>query len=197
MNLKCKNSQYLNYRQYDRKSFIFFLLFVFIILLNSTGISISQIRSKNVESRIKASYIYNFTKFVYWNSMEGGLPENIIYIYLLGGDSIYNILEEYSKKQSGNHPIIVKKIDKITIDIKECNMLFIGESEQHNLSLILKQLDGAKVLTVSDIPGFAHKGGMIGFINVNEKIRIEINLNMTLKAGLKISAKFLEVAKIL
>jgi hypothetical protein len=58
-------------------------------------------------------------------------------------------------------------------------------------------LGSAKVLTVSDISDFARQGGMIGFVIEDGRVKIQINLQAVNNAGLKISAKLLEVAKII
>jgi hypothetical protein len=196
MKLKYKKTG-LDLNLQNIRIFIRFLVALIFFNLVFMDFCLCQIRSKKIESRIKASYIYNCTKFVYWDPSKGDLSQNIIFIYFLGGDSIFEILRGYSEMQSGNHPINVKKISRIKSDIKECNLLFIGESEQNKLNSILKQVDGSRILTISDIPEFAHNGGMIGFIDENSKLKIEINLNAVLKAGLKISAKFLKIAKII
>jgi len=49
---------------------------------------------------------------------------------------------------------------------------------------------------VSDISNFAKRGGIIGFITVDEKIGIEININNARQANVHISALLLEIAKL-
>jgi len=119
-----------------------------------------------------------------------------IIISVIGTDPIGDMLDDFSKKQKEDLPIIVKKIKNGKDNITDCHLVFIGQSEQQQLSAILQQLKRTNVLTVSDMSGFAQNGGMIGFIIENGRVRIEINLDTVHSAGLKISAKLLEVAKI-
>ena len=60
---------------------------------------------------------------------------------------------------------------------------------------ILRGLSGVSVLTVGDRAGFARKGGIINFVLDNGRVRFEINVKAAERAHLKISARFLTVAK--
>ena len=51
------------------------------------------------------------------------------------------------------------------------------------------------ILTVGEADRFAEDGGAIGFCTEDNKIRFEVNLDAAGKAGLKISAKLLALAK--
>ncbi|HPG59043.1 MAG TPA: YfiR family protein [Candidatus Wallbacteria bacterium] len=47
------------------------------------------------------------------------------------------------------------------------------------------------------MPDFARKGGIAGFVIENDRVKIEINVNESKRAGLKIGAKLLEVARLI
>ena len=50
------------------------------------------------------------------------------------------------------------------------------------------------VLTVSDIPRFAERGGMIGLVNQADRIRFEVNVAPVEDSGLTVSSELLKVA---
>jgi hypothetical protein len=75
-------------------------------------------------------------------------------------------------------------------------VLFVGRSELAHLPRILQQIRGTGVLTVSDIEDFARKGGIVGFFNQGGRVRLEINAVLARQAGLKLSAKLLEISRI-
>lgn len=185
-----------NFLFYHRRFLCGLLIFTVIAINPLSAFYFQKSSNENLESQVKAAYIYNFTKFVYWNPAESNIKSDPVIIYVLGTDPVGNLLDDFSKKQAEGQSIIVKKIKKEFTDIANCNLLFISQIEKVRLPAILKQLDGTNVLTVSDIPGFTRQGGMIGFFIQNDKVKIEINLKAVNKAGLKISAKLLEVAKI-
>jgi hypothetical protein len=51
-------------------------------------------------------------------------------------------------------------------------------------------------LIVGDHEQFAHRGGMVNFFKEGSKVRFEVNTAAIEGSGLKISAKLLQVAKI-
>jgi hypothetical protein len=52
----------------------------------------------------------------------------------------------------------------------------------------------ATVLTVSDIPQFCQRGGMIQFVLQGDRVRFEVNLAAAQHAGLSLSSELLKVA---
>jgi hypothetical protein len=72
--------------------------------------------------------------------------------------------------------------------------LFISSSETNRLNKIIEALDKSAVLTVSDIPQFSQRRGMIQFVLEGSRIRFEVNLAATQRAGLVLSSELLKVA---
>lgn len=153
----------------------------------------------NVEARVKAAYLVKFTKFIYWDSRAANTRSSTspIIISVLGSDPVGGLLDKFSQNQRSGSPIIVNRIGKDLNDLENCNLLFISKQEAARLPTIFKQLEGSNVVTVSDINNFARRGGMIGFVVDEDRVKLEINLDATNKAGLKISAKLLELSKII
>jgi hypothetical protein len=58
----------------------------------------------------------------------------------------------------------------------------------------MESLDREAVLTVSDMPQFSLRGGMIQFVPEGKKIRFEVNLAAVQRAGLALSSELLKVA---
>ncbi len=79
-------------------------------------------------------------------------------------------------------------------DAVGCRVLYISLSEEIRLKEVLAALDRGGVLTVSDIPQFSQRGGMIQFVEESNKIRFEVNLASAEAAGLTLSSELLKVA---
>ncbi|MGH9351569.1 MAG: YfiR family protein [Terriglobia bacterium] len=75
-----------------------------------------------------------------------------------------------------------------------CRVLFISSSEDSALNDVLSTLGRSSVLTVSDMPQFIERGGMVGFILQNNRVRFEINLAAAKSAGLTLSSQLLKLA---
>jgi len=79
--------------------------------------------------------------------------------------------------------------------LKKCHLLFICQSETKNTKEILDTLNSNGVLTVADTQGFIEDGGIVNFIIEDNKVRFDINLTASEKAGLKIRSQLLRLAK--
>jgi len=62
------------------------------------------------------------------------------------------------------------------------------------LKEILTSLGTASVLTVSDLPEFVRRGGMVQFVLEGNRVRFEVNLATAEHAGLTLSSELLKVA---
>jgi hypothetical protein len=75
-----------------------------------------------------------------------------------------------------------------------CHILFISASEDGRLEEVLGTLGRAAVLTVSDMPRFTERGGMIQFTLQRKRVRFEVNLGVSADAGLLLSSDLLKLA---
>ncbi len=164
------------------KSLRITIFFIPVLLLPST-----QVFAVAPADKTKAAYIFQFTKFIEWPKSEE------FTICILESDSIITQLQLLKNQQSEKQNIVIKSIND-KFNITECKILYIGISAEPKLSNIIKILQYHPVLTVSSIPDFINKGGMINFVVENNKVRFKINLNSTREADLKISAKLLEIS---
>lgn len=147
------------------------------------------------EYLVKAAFVYNFARFVEWPSERSQEPDGPFTLSVLGKDPFGASLESIRGKRVKGRDMEIRRVDGIE-NLQRCHILFISGSEKENLSRILMKVSDWPVLTVSDMDGFAHRGGMINFRTVEKKIRFEINLNAAERTGLKISSKLLKLAKI-
>ena len=78
--------------------------------------------------------------------------------------------------------------------LKGCRILFIDSSERSQLTHTLAALADAPVLTVSEIPDFLSRGGIIQFVLREDRVRFEVNLINAQRIGLMLSSQMLNVA---
>lgn len=147
------------------------------------------------EARIVVAYVYNFPKFIEWPDEELKEIAESIRLCVIGTDPIGAKLDELSRRAIRGRPIEVEHLKDADAHIG-CHVLFITRSEEQRLPSLLRRVGGAPVLTVSDIPQFVKKGGMIGFFTEDDRVRIEIDARHVRQAGLRLSAKVLEIARI-
>jgi hypothetical protein len=138
-----------------------------------------------LEAKIKAAYLFNFTKFVHWPNRQ----EGIIGICIIGAPHIAKILNELSKTKP--FYVVTKPGPKYEL----CQILYI-DSAVDDFENTLSVVQNKQVLTVSDYEMFTHRGGMIGFFSDKGRVRLEININSARANDIKISSKLLELSRI-
>ena len=90
-------------------------------------------------------------------------------------------------------PVVIRRLAKPR-DAADCRILFVSLTEERRLKEILAAIDQVGVLTVSEIPGFSQRGGIIQFVAEGDRVRFEINLANAESSRLVLSSELLKVA---
>jgi hypothetical protein len=172
-------------------------LFVFIVVLSVHSVFAQDAHVfKPTEYQIKAAFLYQFAKFVQWPDTVFADSSKQIVIGILGEDPFGGDLDNTVQgKFIHDREIRIKRIDRLE-NVQDCQILFISGSETKKLPVIFARLHHSNILTVGDTEGFSQEGGIINFIRKDNKIHFEINVDAAQKAGLKLSSKLLNLAKI-
>jgi len=91
--------------------------------------------------------------------------------------------------------LAVKRFARVQ-DAVNSHILFLSSSEESQLLPLLKVLEKATVLTVSDMEQFAERGGMVAFTVEDQKVRFNVNVEAVERAGLKMGSQLLKLARI-
>jgi hypothetical protein len=149
---------------------------------------------KPSEYRVKAAYLYGFGRFVDWPTSAPAAGGNAFVVCVLGDDPFGRLLDDVaSDAVMKDKPVAIRRIARVE-ESGSCHTVFIGASEEARLGRILDSLGERPVLTVSDAPGFAQRGGMIGFFLDDNRVRFTVNLAATQDAGLRMNSELLRVA---
>jgi YfiR/HmsC-like len=154
----------------------------------------------NLEYKIKAGYLYNFTKFITWPKLNG----TSFNLCLLGDDPFGTVINPIEKKTAFGHAIKIFRLDETVFlassTLKtDCHILYVSDAD--NLKAVFEKIqtspNKAGTLVIGESESFVEDGGMIGFVSRNGKIKLQINLKSVKQTGLKISAKLLEIAELI
>jgi len=182
-----------------------------------TGMVTAQTPS---DGEVKANFLMNFAEFVEWPEGAFASSSAPIIVGVIGQDPLGGELDKLSGRMVNGRKLEIRRFkgalefrgqetpgrrqddladrrNKKLLELKSCHILFVGSSEKKYLPLILKPLQGDPVLTVGDMGSFAHQGGIINFIKLENKVHLEINLEAAELARLKISSKLLNLAKVI
>lgn len=151
-------------------------------------------QSRPNEYQVKAAYLFNFGRFVTWPNTPTVGKDDSFTVCVLGQDPFGPILDStLAGENLEGRRVTTRRISKPQ-DAAACRILFISSAEKNHLKEILSALDEDGVLTVSDIPDFSRRGGMIQFVMEGDRVRFEINLANAENARLTLSSELLKVA---
>jgi hypothetical protein len=149
--------------------------------------------------QLESAYLYNFLLFAHWPQEEQAFGQTGMTICVLGDDALAETFAPVVDKAIKDSKYLLK-VKKVRLplqaaDLEGCALLFIAEQASGPLAKILSQVNGLPILTVSDLPDFAAKGGMLALVEQNGKLRWRINLGVANQAGLRFDAQLLRNAE--
>lgn len=146
------------------------------------------------EADVKAAFVYNFAKFIEWPASSLA-SANALQLCVLGDDALEGKLGMLQGRTAQGHEIHVRTLSSMK-DWAGCHILYLGTTSDSQRRQVLAALGNATVLTVSDTPDFAQQGGMIGLWVEASRVQFAINLDQAQQAGLKVSARMLQLAHV-
>lgn len=146
---------------------------------------------EDTNAKIKAVYLYNFSKYVEW-------PEeykNGSFVVTVIGNNPYLLaeLEKMSQKKVGTQPISIKSISSVS-SIEKSNIIFVPFESSGELTEIINKMKGRSTLVVTEKPGLAKQGAAINFIIKENKQLFELNKSNAERYKLKISSSLIPLA---
>jgi hypothetical protein len=140
---------------------------------------------------LEAAYTLHFLNLIRWDR-----PAPLLSFCVLGdsnaGDRMRRTL---SDKTVHGQRIDARRVGEADLSHVSCDAIYIPASYADSAPTLLKLYEHTATVTISDIPGFAHDGGVIGFVVLDDRLRFDINESIASRKGLKISAKLLELAR--
>jgi len=149
------------------------------------------------EYQVKAVFLFNFAQFTEWPSNAFPTTDSPIIIGTLGNNPFGDFLLETVRNEAvRGRKLVVEHYQKVE-EIKNCHILYIGQSEADRLEYDLNVLKGRPVLTVSDVENAAYRGVMVRLLTEKNKVRLRVNLDEVKAVGLNLSSKLLRVAEVI
>lgn len=147
------------------------------------------------ENEVKAAFVYNFAHFVRWpegHTLRPGEP----FRYCVLDDALAPLLAKAVAGETlDGHPLVVQR-QPDPRNFQECHLIYFGDQSAISPGAqteLLRRLTGP-ILTVSDQPGFAARGGMITLTHKRGRIHPVINTDAIERTELRVSAKLLNLA---
>lgn len=141
------------------------------------------------EYGMKAILFYRLSQFIYWPA--DSKPPTPLTLCVVGKNPFGNTLNQIDQS------IATVETRQSPGDLGNCQLLFIPRSEAGNLDNWLSKTENRRLVTISDIPGFARAGGMIELPLEGERVGIVINRRSARKNGFEFNAQLLRLARVI
>lgn len=161
------------------------------IFLSIVFITLGADRPEETNAKIKAIYIYNFTKYIEWpeSYKQGNFVIGII------GNNL-PLLNELNKmaivKTVGNQRLEIKSITP-NIDAN-CHIIYLLSDNSAQLAEVMEKNKNKSTLIITDKAGLAAKGAGINFVIQENKQKIELNKSNIERYKLKVASSLVELA---
>lgn len=141
----------------------------------------------------KAAYVFNFIKFVEWPfSADAGV--SAITICVMGDDAWGEVLAQLEGRKIGTHKLHIKQAMLYGDKLSSCQVMVIGSGMRKKIAALLSESGEDFLLSISDIEGFAEKGGCIGMIEREGHWLFEVNLESMRRKKLLLPGQVLNLA---
>lgn len=147
------------------------------------------------EYQVKSTYLYNISKFTRLPDVRFSNGGKHYDLCIVGDNPFGRHLDTLRDRDVGGRDLRLHFL-KYREFLGDCEVVFISRSEAGHLEELLETVAEYHALTVSDIDSFALRGGMIGLVSSENRVKFEINSHVAQHCDIEISAKLLELAAI-
>lgn len=152
-------------------------------------------------TKVKAAYLYHLVRLVAWPTSGFASDEAPLIVTFVGPDThglaVY-FQNNVPATAIGGHSLFVRSVAAVRDlqGVDPGHIVFFTASDEPS-GAVLAQLDlPPQVLSAGDAPDFCAAGGMVGFILIDGRIRVEYNSEALARTRLKLSAEFLQHARV-
>ena len=164
-----------------------------LLLANAALPFIANAQQPPTQHDVEAAYLLRFASFLREPAGTSSASGNFN-LCVLGTNPFDTKLHDLAEGERVNDRPVTVLLPESTANARRCSILFISDSEAARLHEVMDSLRGADVLTVSDMPHFLERGGMIQFMLLNQRVRFGINLDAVSESRLALSSELIRVA---
>lgn len=170
-----------------------YLAAIFAVFVSVSAVTIVPAHAEsaiNREYQVKAAYIIKFLNFIEWRgSLANGGNKQIC---VVGDNPFGDALDIFARRFQTDVEVRAASADS---DLDSCHVVFVSRSETRRLDLLVERLGSSGAVAISDIKGFADRGGLIELILAERHVRFIINEAKANQRGFRLSAQLLALAR--
>lgn len=161
------------------------------LLLALLGAAPATAQDASLPLAVKATYLLKFIPFIDWpapNDAGRGVT-----LCIAGADPFGAVLDRaLAARAAGDPPVLLRRLPPAAA-LGDCTMLYAGGAPDV-MGDVLAAVAGRPVLSVTDSAAMAGPHGIINFVEVDNRIRFQIDLAQATRSRLGISSKLLSLA---
>jgi hypothetical protein len=146
------------------------------------------------DAATRVSFLLNFGRFTEWSAESLPPAAGLHYCVASGDGELWREAQALEKSQAQGHSIKVFQVTR-PLEVNGCHTLYLPTDLAGPLEPYLAAAERAGALTVSDIAGFAEKGGMVELVLISGRYRFDINLGAVKRAHLYVNTNLLKLAR--
>lgn len=144
----------------------------------------------STETRLKASFVFNFVQFTQWPEQPGEIT-----VCSLAADrpeAEFNVFDELRSR----YPALATRRVRTTGEFGTCQVALLEATQAAHLSSVLASTSGRPVLVIADFESGVPLGAALGLVPAGGgRIGFDVNLAAARKAGLLLSSRLLQLAR--
>jgi hypothetical protein len=142
------------------------------------------------EYDVKAAMLLNVLKFVEW---PASAPTSELGVCVLGAPRFARAIAATAER-AGTKLVVTQPRSAAG---GACQVVVLGRDYDGSVEELSGELARAGVLTVADSDGYGTRGVQVNFFMEDGRVRLEVNLDSTRRARLRLSSKLLRLARVL
>jgi hypothetical protein len=147
------------------------------------------------EAQVKAMFVYNFLKFVEWPVDTSVGAKDPFVVLIIGEGATADATEQFLESKSiGDRPLVVRRI-RWDQPLAGARAAVVVERDAKKLHRVLDAAASAGVLTIGEGESFTTRGGVIGLLVEDRKVRFDVDTTAAQIAGLRVSSKLLALTR--
>jgi hypothetical protein len=146
------------------------------------------------EADVKAAFLYRFPAYVDWRPGTFPHPSSPIVIGVTGDDAVADALRVLvAGRKADERPVRIRQLAPGAFPAG-IHLLFVGRAASSHVPRLAPMAARQGVLLVTDFEGALDDGSAINLLMIDHRVRFEVSLDATERAGLRVSSRMLAVA---
>jgi YfiR/HmsC-like len=142
---------------------------------------------------LKAAFVYNVAKFTEWPQDTLPATSSLTACVLGDGDVGDALTRAVKDRLLAGRGITVSRVQQGDA-LRACHLLYISNVTAAQVAAVLVEVQGAPVLTISDVENFVRLGGIVHVFIEDGRMRFDVRADFARQARLQLSSRLLALA---